>query len=160
MGVRACRKHGVPFTREHGPHPGEGRRHRMLDELNLTPEQDDQITTARDRMMERGRELRNQVKSETEALIELMTAPEADRDAIAVQVGRIAHLREQMEYQMVKHLLDTKQLLEPVKLATFDKMIRRALSRGGHGRGGFGGPRGSHRGPGRGGKGPLHEDDE
>lgn len=157
-GVRAYNKYYGPCDRGGDGRPCRGQRGcGMLEKLNLTPEQHAQVEAARDRMMEQGHELRSGARNEIEVLIGLMAVGEPDREAIAAQVGKIARARERLDHHMVEHFLDTRQLLEPAQYEAFDEMIRHALSRGGRGHGGFGGPDGLHKGPGRGRRGPSQK---
>jgi Spy/CpxP family protein refolding chaperone len=158
FGALAYKKHSASDVR--GDRRGGPGRFGALERLNLTPDQETQITEAREKMIELVRELRQELKQENRVLTELMVAPEPDREAITVQLSRVASLREQMDRHVVEHFLNTKQLLAPDQHEAFNEMICRAFSRGGPGRGGHGGPRGLHDRPGRGrrGRSPLGDD--
>ena len=161
FGALAYRKYsasdilGQPRDRRGGPG-----RFGALGRLNLTPDQETQMTEAREKMIELVRELRQELKQENRVLTELMVAPEPDREAITAQLSRVASLREQMDRYVVEHFLNTKQLLAPEQHEAFNEMIRRAFARGGPGGGGHGGPRGPHKGPGRGRRGRSTIDDD
>jgi Spy/CpxP family protein refolding chaperone len=161
FGALAYRKHSTPSMRgDRKEHRGGPGRLGVLKRLNLTPDQEMQITEARGKMIELVRELRHELKQENRVLTELMVAPEPDREAITVQLSRVTSLREKMDRHVVEHFLNTKQLLAPDQHEAFNEMIHRAFSHGGPGRGGHGGPRGPHDRPGRGRRGRLPIDDD
>lgn len=151
FGVRAYRQVRGPDS---GGGPG---RCRLLDELNLTTDQTEQVEADRAEMMDVFHEVQRQLRQEHETLTELMTAAEPDREAIAEQIGNITLLHEQKHRRLVEHFLGIKELLDADQQEAFNQTVRRAICRPGHGRGGFGGRYGYRRGPGRGGrKGPFH----
>jgi hypothetical protein len=108
-------------------------------------------------MMEFVHQIRQDLDGEIDVLTQLMAADEPDREAIAAQVGKIASLREQMDIRVVEHFLIVRPMLDPDQQETLNRMIRRAFSRGGPGRGGLGGPHGPRKGPGHGRRGPSHD---
>jgi Spy/CpxP family protein refolding chaperone len=165
FGVLAYRQYAAPRDSERGPRerekePGERGRGRclarLIEKLDLTPEQAAQLETAEEKMRQGIRELRRESRKENEALAELMSAPDPDREAIAAQLASIASLRGTMQEQVVEHYLDMKKLLGPDQQEELNKMIRRVFSRGGPGGGGPSGPRGPHHRSGCGKRGPFH----
>jgi Spy/CpxP family protein refolding chaperone len=164
FGVQAYHKYATP-DRPDAPRRGRGlghgpRRMHGLEKLNLTPEQQAHMEAARDSFFVRVRELRRTVREQHEALTELMSPAEPDREAIAVQIDEISRLRAEMDWSVVEHFLDMKQLLDPEQHEAFNDMIHRAFSRGGPGHGPFGGHGGRHKGPGHKRRGALHQGDE
>jgi Spy/CpxP family protein refolding chaperone len=169
FGVLTYRQYAAPDEGERAPREsrrgprerGHGRcLARLIEKLDLTPEQAAQVRTAEEKMREDIHALRRELKNEDEALAELMSAPQPDREAVAAQLDRIALLRGTMQKQVVEHYLDMKKLLGPDQQEELNKMIRRVFSRGGPGGGGPGGPRGLRHQSGRGKRGPFHGDGE
>ena len=158
FGVMTYRKRAEPP--DHGPR-GQGHgRPDICKMLDLTEEQDAQMQASRRAMREEVRELRREIREENLALTDLIGALEPDRELIAAQLGKIASLREQMDRRVVEHFLDSKSFLEPAQHEMFNKMVRRAFSRGGPGgmgRDGHRGPRGSR---GRGMRGSAQDNDD
>ena len=163
--VLSYREHAEP-GRDEGDRPGPRERgpgphlRGLVEQLDLTPDQAEQVQAAEETMLERVHELRRSLRQESEALAELMAAPQPDRQAIAARLGAIASAREQMQGHLVEHYLDVKELLDPDQSELFNETIRRVFSRGGPGRGGpgrggHGGPRGPHSRGGRGKGGPF-----
>ena len=155
VGVRAYQQVSDPDGRRHRPGGC-----RLTEELNLTPEQAESVAAARVEMMDGLRGLRGQLREVRQALTELMTAAEPDRDAIAEQIGRIASLDEQKHHRLVAHFLDIKQLLNPDQQEAFNETIRRGMSRHGRRHGGFGGPGHHGRRAAHGNGKPVHSDDD
>ena len=140
---------GLRGYRGRGPgdrHDGSGRRDhstRLMEQLNLTPDQTKQVEASRTRMKEDIDRARSELKTEGEALADLMAAAETDAEAIDAQVNTIAEGRQQMLHTIVEHFLEVKAVLAPEQQEEFAKMIRKVLSRGGPGRK----HKGDHRGP-------------
>ena len=158
VGVRAYNRY-AGHSPSDGPHrPGRGPR--MLQDLDLTEEQRTQLRAAREGLRERHQQLGETIRAETDILADLLTAAEPDRETIASQVSKLAELREQLDWDLVDHLLDIRHMLKPAQYEAFDEVIRHTLHRGGKGRHGPGGPRGLHRGPGEGRRGRWHRGDD
>jgi len=157
-GVRAYNKYAQhsPFDRAHRSPHGP----RMLQDLDLTEEQRTQLRAAREGLREQHQQLGDIIGAETDALADLLTAAEPDREAIAAQVSKLAEFREQLDRDLVDHLLNIRHMLKPVQYEAFDKVIRHTLHRGGHGHRGPGGPRGLYQGPGKGRRGKWHRGDD
>jgi Spy/CpxP family protein refolding chaperone len=106
----------------------------LLAQLDLTPEQQQSMTAAQDRMLEQVEELRQQLTVEREKLVDLLTAAGADRDTVAAQVDRIAAVQRQIQERVVSHLLQDKTLLTPDQQSKYNEIIRRRVCPlGGHG---------------------------
>ncbi|MFQ5805435.1 MAG: Spy/CpxP family protein refolding chaperone [Phycisphaerae bacterium] len=128
-----------------GGHGGGTSLGSLHEKLNLTPEQEARMNAAREELLQEVDELRRELSVETEALAELVTAPEPDRAAIAAQLGNVASLREQIQQRVVEHFLELKRLLGPDQREGFDEIIRRHIFRhGGHGGHGHGSLTGAH----------------
>ncbi len=141
FGVRSYRRFGHEER-----HDGRGRRDhsmRLMEQLNLTPEQTKQVEASRTRMKENIDQLRSELKGESEASADLMAAVETDAEAIDAQLSKLAGGRQQMLHAIVEHYLDVKAVLAPEQQEEFAKVIRRVLSRGGPGGKHKGDPRGS-----------------
>jgi hypothetical protein len=65
-----------------------------------------------------------------------------------------------MDRRVVEHFLDSKSFLEPPQHERFNKMIRRAFSRGGPGGMGRDGHRGPRGGRGHGRRGPAEKSED
>ena len=158
VGVRAYNRYTErssvdgPRRPRHGP--------RMLQRLHLTEEQKTRLYAAREGLRERHQQLGETIRAETDILADLLTAVEPNREAIAAQVNKLAELREQLDCDLVDHLLSIRQMLKPAQYEAFDKVIRHTLHRGGKGHRGPGGSRGLHRGPGKGRRGQWHRGDD
>ena len=157
-GVRAFNKY-VERSLPDGPHrPRHGLR--MLQDLDLTEAQSTRLRAAREGLRERHQRLGDTIRAETDILADLLTAAQPDREVITAQVSELAELREQLDHDLVDHLLSIRHMLKPAQYEAFDKVIRHTLHRGGKGRRGPGGPRGLHRGPGKGRRGQWHRGDD
>ena len=154
FGVRTYQHYRKPCERGRGPgHAG------LLNELNLTPDQVEQTEAIKQKVFEGARYLRRELKQESEILAGLIAAPQPDREAITVQLGRISALHEQKLRQVVEHFLDIKELLDSEQCEAFNETIHRVFLRGRLGRPGFGGHHGPHGRPDRGGEKPFHDND-
>jgi len=146
-GVRAYHRYaGAPPSDEASP--GRGAQH-LMQSLDLTPEQQAQLQTCGKELRGRHCLLRDEIREETDRLAKLLSTAHPDREAVAAQVHVIADLREQLDRDMVDHLLEVRGRLQlqPAQHEAFNEVIRRTLHRGGHG---DRGPRGHHRGMGTG----------
>ncbi len=152
FGVRAYENYRGPCAT-----PGPRTHGRLAEMLNLTPEQADQMMTAKRKLMEDIGEIRQELRPANEGLTRLMSAPEPDREAIATQVERIASLRGRMQHRLVEHFLEMKERLNEEQKEVFnDFVLRRLFSYGTHGPG-VGGPSRYHGKPGRPGGWGLNE---
>jgi len=80
-------------------------------------------------------ELRKQITSEREKLVDLLTATGSDRDSISTQLTGSARSSDRFRECVVAHLLEEKGLLTPDQQAEFNETIRRRVCPlGGHGR--------------------------
>jgi Spy/CpxP family protein refolding chaperone len=106
----------------------------LLAQLNLTTEQQQAMTAARERTRQQVNELRQQLTAEREKLVDLWSVPEPDEAAIVAQRDKVAALRHQVQERVAAHLLEVKGLLTPDQQTEFDEIIRRCPP-GGHGDG-------------------------
>ena len=97
FGVLTYRQYATPRDSERGPRergkePGECGRGRclarLIEKLDLTPEQAAQVGAAEEKMREGIHELRRELKKEDQALAELMSAPQPDREAVTAQLDK------------------------------------------------------------------------
>ncbi len=106
----------------------------VLAQLDLTAEQQQAMTAARDRMLQEVDGLRQRLTAEREKLVDLLTAVEPDRAAISTQLDKIAAIQREIQEGVVAHLLEEKSLLTPDQQAKFNEIIRRRVCPlGGHG---------------------------
>ena len=115
---------------------GEGRRHRerLSSKLNLSPEQTEIVSAAREQLFDELRVLKRRLHDESDVLAELLTASEVDMDAVSAQVEKVATVRNEIQWRMVQHLLSIREVLEPAQLESFKEFASRVLSRSGRGR--------------------------
>jgi Spy/CpxP family protein refolding chaperone len=99
----------------------------VLAQLDLTPEQQQGMTAARDRMLNQVDELRQQLTAEREKLVDLLTAADSDRVAIAAQLDKITAVQRQIQERVVTHVLEEKTLLTPDQQTKFNEIIRRRV---------------------------------
>lgn len=158
-GLRAYNRYAEADPGVEKDRPGRGGG-RLMRQLDLTPEQQELLRAARVEMRQRHQGLRSEIREQTEALVTMLGAEQPDREAIAAQVGAIAERREQLDHDMVDHLLDVRGMLQPAQHEAFDEIIRRILQRGGHGDHGPRGFGGRHEGPGQRRRGHRHADPE
>ncbi len=114
---------------------GEGTSLRNLHEmLNLTPDQAVLMRSAKEELMRQVDEVQRELTVERTTLATLLAASEPDRKAITLQLDKIASLQQQLQRNVVEHLLEEKEVLTSVQQATFNKIIRRRVCPcGGHG---------------------------
>lgn len=149
VGVRAYNRYAVQRP-DVETLPPDRPRH-LLRRLDLSPQQRARLHAARDDLRERHRQLGEQLRDETDVLTELLSASDPDREAVAAQISLIADLREQLDHDMVDHLLEVRRMLQPAQYEAFNEIVHRALHRGGLGKHGPRGPHGGfRRGRGRG----------
>lgn len=115
--------------------PREGVSLRSLHEtLNLTPDQAVLMSSAKEKLMRQADEVRQELMAERTKLVTLLATPQPDRKAITLQLDKIALLQQQAQRNVVDHLLEEKEVLEPEQQATFNEIIRcRICPCGGHG---------------------------
>jgi Spy/CpxP family protein refolding chaperone len=122
FGVRSCRHFCERESRS------EGTSLRNLHELlNLTPEQDALMLSAKENLLRQVERVQQELTVERTTLATLLAASEPDRKAIAVQLDKIAALQQQLQRNVVEHLLEEKGVLAPVQQATFNEIIRRRV---------------------------------
>ena len=136
--VGACLAVAVQAHGEQPPRSkrGDGKRHcgGLADKLGLSPEQEAIISTAREALFEALRELKQRLHAESDVLADLLTACEVDMEAVSDQVERVATVRNEIQWRMVRHLLSVREVLAPDQLESFEDFAGRVLSRSGHGR--------------------------
>ncbi len=149
VGVRAYNRYAVQRP-DIETSPPDRPRH-LLRRLDLSPQQRARLHAARDALRERHLQVGEQLRDETDVLAELLCVSDPDREAVAAQVSLIADLREELDRDMVDHLLEVRRMLQPAQYEAFSEIVRHTLHRGGHGKHGPRGPHGGfRRGRGRG----------
>ena len=120
----------------HKPPRGEGRGHRdgLCKKLNLSPEQEAALTASRDDLFSGLRVLEGQHHEESMTLADLLTASELDMDAVSRQVEKVAAVRNEIQWRMVRHLLSIREVLQPDQLESFKEFAGRVLARSERGR--------------------------
>jgi Spy/CpxP family protein refolding chaperone len=133
------------------PRWAEGRRHRerLSSKLKLSPEQTEMLSASRAQLFDEFRAVKGRLQEESDALAGLLTAAELDMDAVSEQVEKVAALRNEIQWQMIRHILSIREMLEPEQLESLRDFAGRMLSQSGRG--------GRHRGkpPARDGDGPC-----
>lgn len=143
---------GVKAYRQYAEKPPEGEfppPPRMRD-LQLTIEQRDELRTERQNLRRRQRALHETIRMETDALADLLTVEQPDRQAIADQLDKLGEYRAQMDQELVEHFLKIRSMLHPAQFEVFDRIVRHALHHGDRrGPGRFGRPHGRFQGRGQ-----------
>jgi Spy/CpxP family protein refolding chaperone len=103
----------------------------MKEQLGLTAEQRKAFSASKDRMFDAMRDQWGVLRAESEALTELIVAPELDREAIAAQTEKVAALRATIHSGFIVHYLELRDLLGPDQIGAFSEMVRdRCSARG------------------------------
>lgn len=123
FGVRTYRH----YCDRSGNGGGRGSMQRLREKLSLTPEQEAHMDATRDVLLQQIDELRRELDTETEALAELVTSSNLDREAIGQQLDSVASLRQQIKRGVVEHFLELKGFLRPDQREVFDEVIRRHI---------------------------------
>jgi Spy/CpxP family protein refolding chaperone len=129
----AVQEHGEEEPRS-GRGEGRGHRERLSSKLNLSPEQTEIVSAAREQLFDELRLLKRRLHDESEVLADLLTASEVDMDTVSDQVEKVATVRNEIQWRMVQHLLSIREVLEPEQLESFKEFASRVLSRSGRGR--------------------------
>ena len=132
----ACLAVTLQVRGEHLPSSKRGgeKRHggRLAAKLNLSPEQAETVSTTRDQLFDGLRALEREMKDESAKLADLITAPQLDMNAIAEQSGRVATIRNKIQWRMLQHLVSIRRVLEPAQLELYKEFVVRVLSRSAH----------------------------
>ncbi len=140
----AVQGHGeAPSRSPHGG--GRGRGDGLCRKLNLSPDQEAVLSAAREELFAELRVLEDRHRDESVALADLLTAPELDMEAVSAQVRKVAAVRDQIHWRMVRHLMSIREVLRPEQLESFKEFAGRVLSRSEGGRPHRGGPPGHGR---------------
>lgn len=106
---------------------GKWRHRRMPHELDLSVEQEEKLAALRRELFERLRAAQRRLRDESDALAELLTAPELDMQAVSAQVEKVAAVRGEIQWQMIQHILGIREILEPRQLAQLKDFVGRVL---------------------------------
>jgi Spy/CpxP family protein refolding chaperone len=146
FGVRA-----LSGPRAEDDHHRDRRDHSLASILDLPQAEADRVREQEARLFAEIDAIRDQLRSQHEALTALMTAPEPDRDAIRAKLDEIGALRRAMSARLVDHMLDVRATLDPTQREKLDEFIQRRFERHGPGGPGDGPPWKDRRGGRRGG---------
>jgi Spy/CpxP family protein refolding chaperone len=106
----------------------------LHNQLRLTEEQQEQMRQSKESLLRQVEKLQGDLATERQVLAELLTAPEPDQDAIALQLDRIADIQRLVQRAVIDHLLEERALLRPEQRETFNEIIlRRVFPHGTHG---------------------------
>ena len=130
----------------------------MHQRLGTTQEQWQKIEPLRSRFRQVTRDLSEQARQAREELIDLLEAPQADRQAIADKQSQILAVQGRMQQAVIEYLLAQKEHLTPEQQMEFFSAIRQrggwgpgpGMGRGKRMRRGEGGAGRGQGGPGRG----------
>jgi Spy/CpxP family protein refolding chaperone len=137
-GYQACRKWVLPGQDCPNKHSQHGGCSGSLESMeNLTPEQSQALHAACKLLKQRNNEICRQLTAESEELVTMLMADDADARAIDRQMEVVADLRNQIQFNVIDHYMQMKGLLRPDQLDAFHELIRQAvLQQGKHPRGG------------------------
>jgi Spy/CpxP family protein refolding chaperone len=92
------------------------------------------MRSAKEELLQQVGELRQELTAHREDLAEVLATADPDRVAIAAQLDKIAKLQRELQWCVVEHLLDEKEVLSPEQQEAFNAIIRRRVCpHGGHG---------------------------
>ncbi len=153
-GARTYSGRGSDPVVDEGHRPDRRPRIKMPRELQLTDEQKEELADIQTDLLINVDEGRGGMRQAQRELIELLSQPEPDREAISQQLDRISEIQRRVQQHVVDRLLAEKQLMRPEQLEAFNKVIRSRLMSGrGMGRSGGRGGTGGRGGVGSGGRG-------
>lgn len=123
-GVRSYRSYCE--SRGHGPcaSPFD-----IEQKLNLSPEQAERLRASRQALFDGLREMRGQMRADDEALADLLSAEQPDRDAIAAALDRIEDHRRAMQQRVIDHVLAVSADLDPAQRESFKELLRGGMFR-------------------------------
>lgn len=130
----------------HGAHgPGMGL-HRMIEHLDLTPEQQEQMEQLRARHREETETVRDRLRAAHERFADLAYADPLDEVALRAAAAEMAGARAEMMVSRAAMRSEMRRILTPEQLERFEQMDgRRRGGTDGRGRGQGGhGPHGPH----------------
>jgi len=120
--VRSCRDYCQRDNRREDASLGN-----LHELLNLTPEQASLMLSAKKNLLRQVGQVQQALTVERTNLATLLAASEPDREAITLQLDKIAALQQKLQRKVVEHLLKEKGALAPVQQATFNEIIRRRV---------------------------------
>lgn len=125
FGIRAYHRHyGGQEEAVHGC-----RNHVFLERLNLRPDQHAHVEARSHALHAKTRELHQALREESAVLADLLVAVKPDREAIAVQLEKLAEMHRLKQQQVVEHFLRLNELLENDQREVFEKTIRGVFAR-------------------------------
>lgn len=117
---------GAGFHRGHGS---------WASDLNLTPEQQDKLSTLRKTHWEEVKPLRDQMFQKRKEMRDLYTNPAVDDATILAKQRELNVLQQQMQDRMVQFKLDQRKVFTPEQLSKLKEMRSGWGACGGYGRG-------------------------
>lgn len=139
-----CLAMAVQGQEDQKPRPrwGDGKRHRerLSSQLNLSPAQAERLSASREQLFEELRVVKGRLRDESDVLAGLLTAPELDMDVVSDQVEKVAAIRNEIQWQMIEHILGIREMLEPEQLESLKEFAGRVLPKSGRGGRHGGGP--------------------
>jgi len=112
---------------------GKRQRERLSSKLNLSAEQTAALSASREQLSEELRAIKRRLHDEGDVLAGLLTAPEVDMDAVSDQIEKVATIRDEIQWQMIQHILSIREMLEPEQLESLKDFAGRVLSQSGRG---------------------------
>jgi len=91
----------------------QGRMKNHIKDLELTPEQQEQLKAQRIEQMKKGKELRNKLRAKRKALREELEKEDVDKSKIYGLVAEIKTILGNQVEQRVEGILSTKEILTP-----------------------------------------------
>ncbi len=126
-----CGQHG-------GPMDGEGRgagMRQMIEDLNLTPEQQTQMKTLRENRQGM-RDRHENLRDKRNEILNLLKEPKSDESKVLALVEEVNKLDAELNTARVKNMIAMKKILTPDQFIKFTDHIREHMQR--HGKDGRG----------------------
>lgn len=121
----------VPMLAMSQPGPGRGERMQIVDELNLTDQQQKQIDQIRDEAMRQGIERRAEISKLRLDLRQLVRADKPDQSAIEKKMTEIASLRSSAESRRLNTWFSINKLLTPEQQKVWKDVLGRRMEMSG-----------------------------
>jgi Spy/CpxP family protein refolding chaperone len=101
----------TPWLAQRGP--GGGRGERWLQQLNLSPQQQQQLSAIRQKYRGQMEPLRQQLRANQDELRRLMASDSANAANIRAKHDQIAGLRQQLDQLRFESMLESREILSP-----------------------------------------------
>ena len=103
----------TPWLAQRGPGGGRGRGERWLQQLNLSPQQQQQLSAIRQKYRGQMEPLRQQLRANQNELRQLMASDSANAASIRAKHDQIASLRQQLDQLRFESMLESREILSP-----------------------------------------------